>query len=54
MNTEEVRRELERKVNELQAYVTSEVFENAPEEERERYIKLITDIRTKLEILNVL
>ena len=54
MDTEEVRKELEERVNELQSYVTSEMFEKASEEEKERYIKLIAEIRTKLEILKVL
>ena len=52
MNTKEIKKELEEKVNELESYVTSEVFENASEEERKKYIELITDIKVKLEILN--
>ena len=57
MNTEDIKkeiRELEERVNELQSHVTSEMFEKAKEEEKIEYLKLITDIKVKLEVLKSL
>lgn len=55
MNTEEilkVKKELEEELEKLNANVTEETFTNATEEDKKEYLKLMTEIRFKLELLN--
>ena len=49
-----VRDELEKKVNELENKMTTEMFHNATDEEKKEYVKLIADIKMKLDVLKLL
>lgn len=53
MDTKEII-ELKKQLEELSKAMTEETFKNATEEQKKKYIELMTEIKLKLEILNSL
>lgn len=54
MNTEDIKKEIEKmemELNELTSQITEEDIKNATEEEKIKFLKIITEIKSKIEIL---